>query len=457
MHPNAVLNQARRHHRAGRWRAALEAYCSLPTPPPALQPDDALAIANCHLHLGETAQARNELKTLAAAHPDYWPAYYNLGLIAEQAGDRGTALACYRRAVQAAPANGEVWQKLASTQHFTRHDDPDLVMMLDCMKRCRDEEGRERLHFALAKAYDDLDEPASAMSHLVAAHRLKQRHLQPFDLTGAVQRMQAIATAFTTLPPCWPGPGPLFIIGMPRTGTTLLERMLGRHPKITALGERPWFNDQIWSVFPAFPHDIAPSAAVQFKAFGQRAREYYSSLALTPWFTDKFPGNFIYLGLIATVLPESRFIYLDRDPRDACLSIYQQDFDRGHPYAHRLEDLVRYWQAHSALMQHWFTIAGDRLHRVEYETLCNTPEVALRELCAWFGAIYDPNMLDFHHSPDVVKTASQWQVREPLHQRSIGRWRKYAPWLQPLIHTFGNDDTPIVAPPTFDQARRTKQ
>jgi hypothetical protein len=236
---------------------------------------------------------------------------------------------------------------------------------------------------------------------------------------------------------------PIFIVGLPRSGTTLVDRILSSHSQVQSLGE---INDLSYALIAQAqrPEDeergppdrlelIRRSAQLDFAALGS---DYLRRVAGyprdKPRFIDKTPWNFLYLGLIALALPQARIIHLRREPMDSCLALYKTLFRSGSPYSYDLGDLARYYLAYHRLMEHWRRALPGRVLEVDYERLVQSQESATRELLEGCGLAFEPQCLEFHRNSAPAATASAVQVREPIHARSVGIWKDYARWLVPL-------------------------
>lgn len=238
---------------------------------------------------------------------------------------------------------------------------------------------------------------------------------------------------------------PVFIVGMPRSGTTLVEQILDCHPAVHGAGELP----DMAQLFTRWGGHLQRDAAVQAvvdkdeAALTEAATAHLQRLrGLAPdarRVADKMPHNFHYLGLIALLFPGARIIYCRRDPRDVALSIYRRRFSGQHAYAHRLADLALALREHAALMTHWQRVLPVPIHVVDYEALVERFEDEVARLLGFLDLPFDPACLNFHDNPRLVQTASRQQVRRPLYRSAIGQWRAYEPWLRPLIEPLAAD------------------
>jgi hypothetical protein len=236
---------------------------------------------------------------------------------------------------------------------------------------------------------------------------------------------------------------PIFIVGLPRSGTTLVDRILSSHSQVQSLGE---INDLSYALIalaqraeeadsgtPDRLELIRRSAQLDFAALGS---DYLRRVAGyprdKPRYIDKTPWNFLYLGLIALALPRARIIHLRREPMDSCFALYKTLFRSGSPYSYDLGDLTRYYLAYHQLMEHWRRVLPGRFMDLDYECLVQSQESATRELLDWCGLPFEPQCLEFYRNTAPAATASAAQVREPIHARSIGIWKHFATRLAPL-------------------------
>jgi hypothetical protein len=229
---------------------------------------------------------------------------------------------------------------------------------------------------------------------------------------------------------------PIFICGMFRSGSTLIEQVLASHPSVTAGGEIDFFFRAVRQSLAPFPETIPGMTPDQLDAL---AKEYLEHLAKTfpeaKVLTDKRPDNFLYLGLLRSLYPNARIICTTRNPLDNCLSVYFQQLGSAMNYATGLQDTAHYFTQYSRLMAHWRGLFGGNILEVSYDELVQQPRPVLERLLEFCALEWSDNCLEFHKADNFVKTASVWQVRQPLYQKSSGRWRNYQAHLEPLRHS----------------------
>lgn len=300
------------------------------------------------------------------------------------------------------------------------------------------------LHYALFRELDRLDAVDEAWPVLMAGAATKRRQLN-HDASAETALFDRIiaATPQGFVPSGQPSAGsktPIFVLGMPRTGTTLLERILGGHPDIALCGELNDFRMQFkWcsdhsclGFFDTQAVDRIP--AVDYAQLGERYLEHVAwRVPSAHHFTDKNPGNFMMAGLILRALPQARIINLRRNPMDTCFSNLKELFgSNAHPYSYGFEDLATHYANYSRLMQHWHALAPGRILDVHYEALVSDPDTSARRVMEFCGLDYQAQQIQVEASSAPVSTASATQVRQPIHRRNVAGWTRYAEPLAPL-------------------------
>jgi hypothetical protein len=309
---------------------------------------------------------------------------------------------------------------------------------------------RIRLNFALAKAYDDLGRFAESFRCMNAGNALKRQRVN-YNEARMIEQFDRIHAAFdrTLLrkkPRGLRSDAPVFVLGMPRSGTTLIEQILASHPAVHGAGELTDFSRLANRICDArgkirrFPEDAAKLTGKELAGLGEA---YLARLrALAPdasRITDKMPANFVYVGLIHLALPQARIIHVRRDPRDTCLSCYSKLFSAPQDFTYDLAELGRYYRQYDRLMGHWRkTLPAGRMLEVRYEDVIDDLETWARRIVDHCGLDWDPACISFHEARRPVRTASASQVRQPIYRTSEGRWRKYENDLEPLLTALGD-------------------
>lgn len=349
----------------------------------------------------------------------------------------------FGRAVALSPKQPAYHRARAETARFTESD-PRLAALEDLARdeNALSEEQKVELNFALAKAYDDLGRTGPAFECLQKGNAIKRR-LVPYDEAQMMNFFREIAAVFTPAlmeakrAVGHPSALPVFVVGMPRSGTSLVEQTLARHPSVFGAGELNYVQDLIMAgaAGPHYPSSVASLTNEALRKFGG----YYAvrASALAPQakrIVDKLPANFRHLGLIHLALPNARIVHVRRDPVDTCFSCYSKLFLNGLNYTYELGELGRYYKAYERLMAHWRSVLPqDAMLDVQYETLVGNFTDEARRLVAFCGLEWDERCVAFHETSRAVRTLSGYQVRQPLFKTSIGRWRPYESRLQPLL------------------------
>jgi tetratricopeptide (TPR) repeat protein len=405
------------------------------------------ALGTLFTHLEEPARALPHFLWAVEAAPDNIGFRYNLAMAQRMAGHLEAAERNLDAVIGALPLDGEAWLLRSDL----RRQSPDRNHVADLEKVLSRLKGRRAalpVAFALAKELDDLGEYARSFSCLQAACRSMRSTLR-YDVAddiAVLERLRATHTrqAIDVLLSDCDNEECVFIVGLPRSGTTLVERILGSHSQVYAAGELDAFARTLVAAV-----QNQGAAAVSKLDFVERALQVGVADLGTSYvaatrprtghtlrFTDKQPINYLYAGLIRAALPRARFIALHRDPMDSCYAMYKTLFASAYPFSYDLIDLGRYYVAWRLLMQHWAEIIGDAWLPVGYEDLVTDLEGVGRRMIAHCGLEWEPQCLEFHAQPAAVTTASAAQVHRPLYADSIGKWRRYAAELEPLVRHF---------------------
>ncbi len=399
------------------------------------------AAEQIHTELGTARIMRRQEETALehfnaalALKPDYAAALHGIGMVKSAYGTFDDAAKYFRAAMQSDPDFIEAYQQLVSIRRFEDPDDPDIAAMEAlAADESRPELTRESIRFALGKVCDDVGAYARAFEHYAAANALKKKRLPRFDAEGLARYvdrlMEVYDAARVARRPADVDGGdlPIFVVGMPRSGTTLVEQIIASHSAVDAGGEHSFMERARRERLAPYPESMRNPDAVVLRTL---IDEYLAELAAYRvdgrHVTDKMPANFFHLGLINDLFPRARFICLRRDIRDNALSIFFQNMPGGHYYANDLADIRRYYDEHMRLMAHWHSVFKERIHVVDYEALVADPDTGVRNLLAYVSLPFEESCLDFSRRKGAVATLSLWQVRQPLYTRSAGRWTHYA-------------------------------
>ncbi|MFZ9478063.1 MAG: sulfotransferase [Steroidobacteraceae bacterium] len=448
-------NLARMQRRCGEPEAALESYAR------ALEfglegPEEA------HLNRGviyaddlqRAALAEAELRRALELNPKYVPAWMNLANLHEDRGDRDAARAAYSRVLELQPDHPEALARLANASVITHAEEPLISRLRTALAGSGTHwEPRAELGFALGRALDAAGEyaeawrayrtanSASRMSALAAGQRYDRnaysRYIDALIAAFPIAHTAKSLTGSQTDGRAEAGPQIVFICGMFRSGSTLLEQILAAHPAVRPGGELPLLPAIVQQQFQPYPAACRPLDPERMR---EAAATYLHGIQRihpgAACVTDKRPDNFHHIGLIKALFPQARIVHTRRNPLDNLLSIWFLHLDHSMSYATDLGDIAHHLREYQRLMRHWRSLYPHELIEVEYESLVDEPESTVRRLLEALELPWEPACLDFHRQRSIVKTASVWQVREPLHRRSVGRWQHYAselePWRQAL-------------------------
>jgi len=383
------------------------------------------------------AEAEGVLRRSIALDPTDGAAHLELGHLLITLGRFEEAVARLEQALAIDPSLVDAYNVLTSAKRITEEDHPLITQMLLLLEQpsATDPE-RIILHYALGKAHNDLKDYAEVMRHFDAAHRLQHRYSR-FDRGRWEKNVGGHIARFTSeFLASHASLGvkdemPLLILGMPRSGTTLVEQIISSHPAVAAGGELRFWGERGRSWEDAGAEGLTPSYTRRLVEDYRATLRKISPTAARV--TDKNPFNFIWIGLIHLVFPQARIIHCRRSPIDTCLSIYTTHFAEEKDYVHNRNDLVFYYRQYERLMAHWRALLpANRFFEVDYEELIVDRERLTRELVAFCGLVWDEACLRPEDNRRAVSTASLWQARQPVYRTSVERWRYYEPWLGEL-------------------------
>ncbi|WP_240906197.1 tetratricopeptide repeat-containing sulfotransferase family protein [Thermomonas sp. HDW16] len=398
--------------------------------------------------LGDHDGAADLLSALAQRHGERSRVWVSLGNALKYAGRQAEAVQALRTALEKLPGLGEAWWELANLKTY-RFDDADIAAMQAQVERpALADKHRAPIEFSLGKAYEDRGDHAASFRHYAQGNAVRRRQL-PYDAaaeTANVQRAKQLYTPeFFAARSGWGSAArdPIFIVGLPRSGSTLVEQILASHSQVEGTAELPTMNAIAQRLTKGKPYHDAVIAldADECRRIGEyylgRTRDYRSTDA--PLFTDKMPHNFAHVALIRLALPNARIIDVRRDPMAWGFSVFKQWFAGGATYSYDLADIGRYYRDYVELMAHFDAVLPGRVHRVRYEALVDDFETEVRKLLDYCALPFEPQCLRFFENARPVRTASSEQVRQPLYRDALEQWRHYAPWLGPLAEALNPD------------------
>lgn len=405
-----------------------------------------------YLAMGDSARALTAFNQILAAHPKRHNAQLGIGRSHMEAGHAPEAAYALEALIADYPESSSGYYYLAASRKF-RTDDPLIApMQALAAKAGTDQPSAISLNFALGKVYDDCKQWDAAWQHYALANRLKgsqakyNREVEESRISHLISVFNSELIRNRTDLGC-DSALPIVIIGMPRSGTTLTEQIISSHPDVVPAGEVVFWG----AARQAIPYALAtkepyPQCVVNMthdhaKEIAEKYIHLLNQIAgpkETPvHITDKMPHNFMHLGLIALLFPNAKIIHCTRDAMDNCLSIFFQNFSGDHPYACDLENIGHHYQQYKRLLTHWHNVFPGRILDIKYEDTIADPEYWSRKLIEHVGLEWNDACLAPHNQERVVKTASHWQVRQPIYKTSVQRWKNYEKHLGPLKDALG--------------------
>jgi len=410
-------------------------------------PDARMHLATAYEQSGKTKQAVSCYQRLISDHPQMYVARYLLANLLKAQGKLAEAVAHYEQIMQQQPGYTQAHFTYSGVHKYRDINDPHIGSMLRLyQKRNLTTDSRIHLAFALAKAFEDIKDYPQAFNYLKTGNDLRY---QTFNYTidsdeelfdniintfsrEALTRMQVSAEASNK---------PIFIVGMPRSGTTLVEKILASHTDVFGAGELDYFYSL------GVSHFLRESNRSQFRPLDFYSKGTFETVGKTylekinllddqaSRITDKLPFNFMMIGLIKIVLPNAKIIHCVRDARDTSLSIYKQNFStENYRFAYDLKTVGQFHNLYRKLMKHWHQLMPGAIYDIEYESLTQNPEREIRNLLSACDLEWQEGCLDFDKSEGLVKTASFYQVRQPMYTSSVKLWEQYQEFLGPLIN-----------------------
>ncbi|MDR2875634.1 MAG: sulfotransferase [Methylobacillus sp.] len=417
------------------------------------EPELSERIGFVYLDLGDSEHAIKQFSEVAAGFPGRYIARLGLGQAHLLAGHGKDAVNVLEALVEEFPEREAAYSSLASSRKFSP-DDAVIGKLQNLAERINDDaESAISLNFALGKIFDDCKDWEQAWKYYEHGNRLKNAEYDDYQPEELEARLDALMSVFTRefieahQNLGVPDNLPVMIVGMPRSGTTLTEQIISSHPKVIGAGEVVFWTKAEENVphtlktqepYPACMSLMQPEHARQLvDRYTALLRKIAGPGTDPARITDKLPHNFVQLGLIALLLPNVPIIHCKRDAMDNCLSIFFQNFGAKHNYAYDLHRLGHHYRQYERLMAHWHKVLPGRILDVQYEDTIADPEYWSRKLIDTVGLEWDDACLAPHKLERTVKTASLWQVRQPIYKTSVARWKHYEPWLEPLKKSLG--------------------
>jgi tetratricopeptide (TPR) repeat protein len=395
------------------------------------------------------------------AHPDNSKIWLSYGHTLATAGREKDSIAAYRKSIELIPHLGEAYWSLANLKTFRFDEAEKLAMQCQLARKDLAEEDRYHLDFAMGKALEDDRRYSDSFGHYSRANELRRSrsNYDAADTTAFMRRSKALfSPEFFEARAGYgsPVPDPIFIVGMPRAGSTLIEQILASHSSVEGTMELP---DMIMLVEtlagkpnhpanksldrseePPYPGVLATLSAEACRKLGEDyiERTRIQRKTAKPLFIDKMPNNFSHIGLIRLALPNAKIIDARRHPMACCFSAFKQQFAEGHRYSYNLVDTARYYRDYVELMDHFDRVIPGKVHRVFYENMIEDTESEVTRLLAYCGLPFEGGCLRFYENARPVRTASSQQVRQPIYRHGVEHWRHYEAWLGPLKDALGD-------------------
>ena len=381
---------------------------------------------------------------LLAAYPSQPRIWLNAGHALRTVGRTEEAIAAYRRCLALAPQTGDAYWSLANLKavRFTPEDEEAMAVALTRPDLADDD--RLHLHFALGKALEDARQFGPAFQHYAEGAAIRRRKT-PYDASLLTAQIDAALKTFTAdffdqrRDLGDPSPEPIFILGLPRSGSTLIEQILASHSKVEGTMELPHIGHLAQAFNASEPEGVARLTPHQLKEMGQaylRASTDHRRLG-RPYFIDKMPNNFVHLALIRLILPNAKIIDARRHPLGVCFSAFKQHFALGQNFSYDLTDLGLYYRDYLRLARHMHAVQPGRVHTLFYEDMVEDTEAEVRRLLDYCGLAFEPSCLTFYQTERAVRTVSSEQVRQPIYRGGLEQWRNFEPDLGPLKAALG--------------------
>jgi tetratricopeptide (TPR) repeat protein len=401
--------------------------------------------------IGEYDQAIDIYASVLAEYPQQAKAWMSYGHALKTAGRQDEGITAYRKSIDLTPGLGEAYWSLANMKTF-RFSPSELDAMRAQLKRSDlSDEDRFHFHFAIGKALEDSGLYGESFENYASGNRLRRAAIRydPAETSARVQRSRAVFSKQFFAERARMGaqaPDPIFIVGLPRSGSTLLEQILSSHPMVEGTMELADIAFMAGSLRPGKTREesdylevLAKLSSDELHTLGERyiAQTRIQRKTAAPFFIDKMPNNFAHVGLIHLILPNAKIIDARRHPLGCCFSNFKQHFARGQHFTYSLEDVGRYYRDYVDLMAHFDAVLPGRVHRVIYEHMIDDTEAEVRRLLEYCGLSFDERCLRFYENERAVRTASSEQVRQPIFRDAVEHWRHYDPWLGPLRDALG--------------------
>jgi tetratricopeptide (TPR) repeat protein len=413
-------------------------------------PNNWVLLATVYTRLMRQEDALVAFAQAARLNPDEVRLRLSIGHLNKTLGRRRECEQAYKQCLEMDPSMGEAYWSLADLKNYL-FSDSEIAAMQSLLKgEDGDDADQAHLHFALGRAFEHKGDYAAAFEHYATANR-RRRKIVPFDIEAFENKTRRVRECFDAAffasrsGAGYPDPSPIFIVGLPRSGSTLVEQILASHSRVEGTFELPNLLtivrefDHADRAHDAYPEIVRAASLEHLGTLGRRYIEETAPLrGARPQFIDKMPNNFNHVGLIQTILPRAVIIDARRHPMDACFSTWKQNFAEGQSFSYDLEHLGRYYRCYLSLMDHWDEVLPGKVLHLQYEALIREPELHIRRLLDHCGLPFEPACLKFHETKRAVRTASAEQVRQPLYTSGVGYWRHFESNLGLLRRALGD-------------------
>jgi len=447
----ARQNYAMVLHRQNKWAAALTEIDHLMQDEPS-NPGLRNLKAAVQGRIGNYEESIELYRKVLRDYPRQPKVWMSLGHALKTANQNAAAIEAYRRCIEIAPQFGEVWWSLANLKTF-RFTAEDIAAMRAQLER-DDLTNDDRFHFyfTLGKALEDEKDYAGSFEHYARGNSLRRKLIRYDAAENAahVVRSRRLFTREFLAERAGGGctaPDPIFIVGLPRSGSTLVEQILSSHSQVEGTQELPDITMLARMVArrtsraegSAYPRALEKFPAEELREMGERymAQTRIQRKTSRPFFIDKMPNNFAHVGMIQLILPNAKIIDTRRHPLGCSFSCFKQHFARGQNFTYDLKELGAYYRDYVELMAHFDAVLPGRVHRVFYENMVEDTEAEVRRLLDYCGLPFEEGVLKFHENKRAVRTASSEQVRQPIFREGLDQWRHFEPWLAPLRNSLG--------------------